>query len=69
MRSLLAVGLPFVFVTLLAVPASAKDTPRTYVAGRLLDMTVQPVDRGTAHHWQHGGSDSGDIVSVPNPSR
>jgi hypothetical protein len=48
MRSLMAIGFALLLVILLGNPASAKDSQKTYVTGKLLDLTVQPVDKGTA---------------------
>ncbi len=48
MRSIIAVGFASLLVMALSNPASAENTPRTYTTGKLLDVTVQPVDRGTA---------------------
>jgi len=48
MRSVIAVAIALPLVIFLVNPASANDTSKRYVTGKLLDLTVQPVDRGTA---------------------
>lgn len=48
MRRLIAVGFALLLVIASANSASANDTSKGYVTGRLLDLTVQPVDKGTA---------------------
>lgn len=48
MRRLIAVGFALLLVIASANSASANGTSKGYVTGRLLDLTVQPVDKGTA---------------------
>ncbi|MBZ5690198.1 MAG: hypothetical protein LAP86_34905 [Acidobacteriia bacterium] len=48
MRRLIAVGFALLLLVASANSASANDTSKRYVTGKLLDLTVQPVDRGTA---------------------
>ena len=48
MHRLIAVGFALLLVVASANSASANDTSKGYVTGRLLDLTVQPVDKGTA---------------------
>jgi hypothetical protein len=46
MRRLITAGTTLMLVALVAAPA--KDKPKTYQTGRLLDVAVEDVSRGTA---------------------
>ena len=48
MRSLRVFSLALLIILLLPIPVGGKDMQRIYVTGKLLDLAVQPVDRGTA---------------------
>jgi len=48
MRHFTIVVATLMVIASLAVPASSNDKPKTYQTGKLLDLTVQDVSRGTA---------------------
>jgi len=48
MRSLTIIGVTLIAIASIAVPASAKDKPKIYQTGKLLDVAVEDVSRGTA---------------------
>ena len=41
-------SLVVLMIALVAVPATSKDKPKTYQTGKLLDVSVEDVSRGTA---------------------
>ena len=41
-------SLVILVIALVAIPATSKDKPKTYQTGKLLDVSVEDVSRGTA---------------------